>query len=355
MSSGGLVDEIRRLAPHSERLRRYLAMLRRHPTKPLYGDTGRVLRRLIKDIKLKIGEPIEPEIPWPKGKVPASFADAQIYLQRPELFETENFQAMLWSADQGRKATRGRAATTYINADLKRFSDRLLMLAHDRGVPLFVLEMWLSPDEQRRRYVQGVSDLSPRDCPFCYGRAVRIGHAAEKTWLPACLLWLNTLAELAAAECGVKVGYGPSSPAEFIIADADGMLLPLDGNFPNPRAADEAARLFEYYSNGRIVGGIEQTPRRYTRPSHGGINPARTGFLPYVPYPGEPEDFSIIEPLPGEAVGAVSSGAWVPECSGDFTIEINEFGIPYVQPSRSLIAAAEASEKPLNNPSGTED
>lgn len=353
MSSGGLLDELRRLAPYSRRVRAALSVLLRYPTRPLQGDTGRTLRRLIKDIKLRLGEPIEPEITWPAGKVPASFADAQIYLQRPELFETDNFEAMLWHADQGRKATRGRAGTSYVNADLKRFSDRMVKLAHDRKVPLFVFEMWISPDEQRRRYVQGTSDRSPRECPHCYGRGVTFGHAAERTWSGWCLTWINTLGELAAKECGVSIGYGPSAPGEFIIADGNGELGPFDGLFPDPSAVDEAARLFEFYSRGAIVGRVEQTARRYTRPSHGGIDQVRGGFLPYIPFDGEPEDFSVIEP-DTFAVNR-TAGAWRPDIQDDFIIETTEDGIAYVQPSRALIEAAEASEKPRNNPSGTDD
>lgn len=248
MTTDAVYTEIVRLSQHSLRLRAYLRVLRDNPQKYVPADAQMMLRRLIKDVKLKLGEPIAPVIDWPYAREPKTFSEAQTYLQRPELFGTENYQAMLWHADLGRPATKGRAGTSHVDAGLVAFAKRLVGLATDRRVPLFVERGYTSPQDQNWAYVTGLSDIPAKDFPYCYGKAVLIGHAAEREFRGMCLVWLNTLADLAAAELNLQVGYGFERPGEFLIADADGVFCELDGNFPDPHARDEMARLFDFYS-----------------------------------------------------------------------------------------------------------
>lgn len=237
-----------------------------------------MLRRLVRDVQLKLGEPVTPDVPWYSGREPKTYAEAQTFLQRPELFDTENYQAMLWHADQGRPGTKSRAASNYVDAGLVAFTARLIGLAKDRGVPLFAERMYTAPEDQARAYVQGLTDVPPVLFPYCYGRAVLIGHAAEREWRGVCLDWLNTLAELAAAELAVVIGYGPERPGEFLIADDDGVLCEFDGQFPDRHSRDEAARLLAVYSGasewkpgpegGEFTVEVNEAGVRWVKPSN---------------------------------------------------------------------------------------
>lgn len=241
---GHVETELVRLSHHSMRLRAALTVLRRHPGRFITDELARTIARLVKDVQLRLGEPVQPLVRWPDGLQPRNFDEAQRYLQRPELFDTENYWAMLHHADWGKPRT------THISAELKAFAERLVKLGAERRVPLFVERMWVSPADQASAYVRGVSADPPERCPYCYGKAVLIGHAAETEWPSACLAWLNVLADLASAEMACAVGYQPDRPAEFVIADADGVLPVFDGNFPDPMRGDEGDRAGRWYSGG---------------------------------------------------------------------------------------------------------
>lgn len=251
MSRDEYSAELRRLAKHSLRLRAYLAVKPRYSQTWALAERAAVLRRLVRELKLQLGEPVIPDVPWHDSRglavEPVSFDDAQRYLQRPELFDTENYQAMLWHADVGKPGS------THVNADLKRFIKLVIRLARDRRVPLFAERVWTSPGDQGMAYATGLSSIPPREFPFCYGRTVLFGHAAEPDWRPACLAWLNTLADLAAAELAIGIGYGPETPGQFTVADAHGVLCEFDGEFPDPNSRDETARAFAFYSGGDWV------------------------------------------------------------------------------------------------------
>lgn len=276
VATDAVYREIVRLSQHSLRLRAYLRVLRNNPDKWIAPDAQQMLRRLIKDTQLKLGEPVQPLVVWPYDRQPVGFAEAQRFLQRPELFDTENFQAMRRHADLGRPAHLGRAAQVTVRPEVRAFALRLLKLADERGVPLFVERGYTSPADQGRAYVQGLTDIPAREFPYCYGAAVLIGHAAERSWSGWTLTWLNTLADLAAAELAVAIGYGPERPGEFLVADADGVLCAFDGRFADPLDDSESARLHEFFSGGAwspaetdIKYTIEETQEgiRYVMPT----------------------------------------------------------------------------------------
>lgn len=248
MYAGTVFDEVARLAQYSPRLAAYWAMMMRNAHRTPSAEMRATLRRLIRDTQLAIGEPVFPEIPWEDGRIPRRFAEAQTFLQRPELLDTENYAAMLRHADWG-KPDRfpGVLRETYVCPEIREFTRRLISLARDRRVPLFAERMFVRREVQARAFNEGLTPVRPEDSPYCHGRAVLIGHAAETTWHPACLRWLNALAELACADTGVRVGYSPDRPAEFIAADHDGVVWDASAALPDPDVDPELADLAAYY------------------------------------------------------------------------------------------------------------
>lgn len=244
--SGNLFEELVRLAKDSPRARAYLMMaLRNHERRPT-EEMKQTLRRMLKDLKMQRGEYVSPAIFWPHDRIPETIREAQIFLQRSELLDTENYKNMLMHADQG-KPDRfpGVLRKTYVSEEIRMFTRQLIRLAQDRKVPLFVERMFVRREVQARAFAEGRTPIRPEASPYCHGRAALIGHAAETEWPRACLLWLNSLAELASLETGVRVVYSADRPAEFIVMDADGVLVDESRRLPdvhcNPEVDEIAA------------------------------------------------------------------------------------------------------------------
>lgn len=252
MFTGNDWAELVRLAKHSARLRAYLTLIDKNKfnrSRRVSAEMRQVLARLVREVKLGLRENTERRVvyvDWGKQ----GFHPAQKRLQRPEILDSEFYQRALLHADFGKPGQR------HVNADLRAFAKRLVQLGIDRGVPLYVDLLYVRPEVQDAAYVQGKSALPAKLSPYCYGKACRIGHAIEKleAWFDqACLDWLNNLALLAAADTGVQVGYGPSEPGEFLMADEDGVLWEPGADLPDPRGGDEVDRLGVFYSGGAWV------------------------------------------------------------------------------------------------------
>lgn len=255
MYTGSVFDEVVRLSQYSLRLRAHLAMMMRNAHRRPTEEMKATLRRLVRDVQITIGEPVIPQVDWPEGRIPKSFSEAQTFLQRPELLDTENYQRALWHADWG-KPDRfpGVLRETYVCPEIRVFTRRLIKLGQDRRVPLFAEKMFIRREVQADAYVKCLTNVPPEESPYCHGRAVLIGHMAEwPDWHPACLKWLNALAELACADTGVRVHYSPDRPAEFFAVDDDGVICSPSEPLPDPDLDPEVEDLAAAY-------GIEPVP-----------------------------------------------------------------------------------------------
>lgn len=258
MSSLHENPELLRLAQHSARLRAYLALIAKNKhrrDRRITHEMQQVIARLVREVKLDLCEAIPRRVVYVDFNE-QRFHQAQKRLQRPEILDTEFYERALMHAEMGRPAHMGRAGKLEFLADVRAFGKRLVKLGQERGVPLYVDLMYVSPDVQNAAYVQGKTALSAKQSPYCHGKACLIGHAIEKLepWSDQrCLEWLNYLALIASADCGVKVGFGPNEPGEFIIADQDGVLWEPGVEPPDPLGSDEPSRLLTYFLGGEWV------------------------------------------------------------------------------------------------------
>lgn len=233
-----LFAEVVRLAAHSQRLRGVVTVIARDPERATRSPAFvEATWQLVKDVKLQRGEPITPLVPWPVGRDPATHEEALRFLQRPELFGTENLQRMRWHANRNGCVP-----------ELLEFVDRVIHAGDERGVPLFAEVLFLTPAEHSGRWVRGEADGAASADPHCHGRGVLFGHAAETRWPAAAWRWLIAQAEAVAEGMDIAIGYSLSKPAQFIVADADGVLLDPDAAFPGPDdAGAERDRLLRFY------------------------------------------------------------------------------------------------------------
>lgn len=291
-SAAELFLECARLAKYSARLRAMGRLWERKGITHVPWEAVEVVQRLIKDVKIRIGEPIEPDIYFPPDVVPETTADCLRFLQHPELFDTEVYRAMTHTAAWPPEGLG--------HPDLRAFGDKLVQLGRDRLVPLFVELAWVPRRAQIEAFVKGRTPVRPADSPHVAGRAVLIGHAVTHDWPGNTLDWLHQLAELAAAEVGVRVGYGPGKPGRFVLADDDGAL---DG----PMTL-EAAPLGELAAE--VVENLERHARQLSQRSKPGEGDALLAFwsgrTDAVPW----ETFVNVQPMGGR------SGAELPGSDG---------------------------------------
>lgn len=230
-SAAELFMECVRLAPYSRRLRALGKMWERRGIAEVPADSFYIVTRLLKDIRIKIGEPVNPDVYFPPEATPRTSSDSLRFLQHPELFDTESYAGMshaaLWPPEG------------LGHPELRPFAERLVKLAKERGVPLFVELAYVSAEKQTQAYVEGRTPVPPGESPHAAGRAVRIGHAVGHDWPGQTLDWLHQLADLAAAHCGVRIGYSAADPGQFILADDDGALMGSMSIAPRPPADDE--------------------------------------------------------------------------------------------------------------------
>lgn len=246
--SGNLFEELTRLAETSHRARLYLSMILNSGERRPTAEMKDTLRRMVKDLRMERGEFVSPSIYWPHDRIPETITEAQVFLQRPEVLDTENYKKMLMHADMGKPdRLPGVLRKTYVSEEIRIFTRQLIKLAQDRKVPLFVELCFVRREVQARAFSEGLTPIRPEQSPYCHGNAALIGHAAETRWHPACVRWLVALAELASLETGVAIGYDASRPAEFIAADANGVLLDESRPLPDPHGDPEVDELAAEY------------------------------------------------------------------------------------------------------------
>lgn len=263
-SASELFRECIRLAPHSRRLRALGRVWEREGFSSVPIDQLGAVNRLLADIRIRIGEPVTPAVYWDPGRIPLNLPDALMFLQRPEVFDSEHYAGMLMHAVWPPLGVG--------HPRLRRFAERLVTLAQDRLVPAFVELAWVPHDVQAAGFVRGRTPITPGLSNHVAGRAVHIGHAAEDHWPGLTATWLNVLAQLAAADVGVYVGFGSAVPGQFILTDADG--VPSDGFVREPLLSEVGSRRFgdeipgEGYA--QRSSRLAAEARRMSGRSHGG-------------------------------------------------------------------------------------
>lgn len=254
--SGNLFEELIRLSKDSLRAQVYLSVILKNQDRKPTEEMKHTLRRLVKDLKLERGEFVAPSVYWAHDRIPETIAEAQRFLQRPELLDTETYQRMLMHADIGKPdRCPGVRRKTYVCEEIRIFADKLISLAQDRKVPLFVERGFVRRDIQAKAFADGLTPIRPEQSPYCHGRAILIGHAAETEWPKWCRLWLTSLAEVASLETGVRIAYSADRPGEFIVADADGVLWDESSPLPDPHSdpeVDDLAAEFGLYRTGPL-------------------------------------------------------------------------------------------------------
>lgn len=243
ISVSELLAQAYELAKHSLRVRLYLQGLARSPRGYTSAIDQLLLRRLLTDVKLRLAIPVEPWIAWPFEREPRNDDEAIRYLQRPELLDTENFQAM-----------RAHARYEGCTEELLSFVSRVLSRALDFSIPLFAERLWVSQEDWTRDYVTGIHSVPGSLSPYCHGRAVLFGHAGA-SWFPeACASWLRALARNVAAELRCSLGLGAIA-GEFVVADGDGVVCDPDCPLPFVSGVVERDALGLYLS-----GRLETVP-----------------------------------------------------------------------------------------------
>lgn len=246
-----LWDDACELAKHSLRLRLYVDGMykARDRFRPAIGPDGLkttchyvgpgnrdLLRRLVTDTRLRLGLPVEPWVDWPFDRDPVNEDEAIRYLQRPELFDTENYEAM-----------RAHAQREGCCDDVLQLTDRVISRAEQLHIPMFAEVLFRSRAEADRLFVTGQTEIRAVDDPFCRGRAIKFGHAAQ-TWLPpACAEWFRQLVRHCADELRVNVGFAECVFTVFV-ADVDGVICDPADPLPLSGGQSEADALLAFYS-----------------------------------------------------------------------------------------------------------
>lgn len=108
-----------------------------------------------------------------------------------------------------------------LHEEVRLFGRTLLTKTAKMGIPLYITSGFRDRALQSELYVKGLDTSPPRGSPFEYGCAIRIGHSAIGSIMPAmCWEIIGHIAEEICRQKGFRIEWGELyDPSYFALTD----------------------------------------------------------------------------------------------------------------------------------------